>query len=171
MVPRKRSSKKSSGPARPAAGTRRPGAAKAAAPPTTHASARVFGVVFEVGDLDEAARGWGALLADEGRRIPEGGGRHYIDLGPSILMLLDVSLRKREPRPNGSDLYVTVSSHALESYHARAASLGWLSRTDIHGQPAGAISVKPWGERSFYVEDPWHNGMCFIDENTRFTGR
>ena len=86
-------------------------------------------------------------------------------------MLLDVSLGGRKPRPNGSDLYVTVPGRALEAYHARAASLGWLSRTDVHGQPAGAISVKPWGERSFYVEDPWHNGMCFIDEKTRFTGK
>ena len=27
------------------------------------------------------------------------------------------------------------------------------------------------GRRSFYVDDPWGNGLCFVDENTLFTGR
>jgi hypothetical protein len=31
--------------------------------------------------------------------------------------------------------------------------------------------VRPWGERSFYVKDPWGNGLCFVDEKTLFTGR
>jgi hypothetical protein len=26
-------------------------------------------------------------------------------------------------------------------------------------------------ERSFYVHDPWGNGLCFVDENTLFTGK
>ena len=41
---------------------------------------------------------------------------------------------------------------------------------DLH-PGAGQIVVRPWGERSFYVEDPWSNGLCFVDEKTLFTGR
>jgi hypothetical protein len=30
--------------------------------------------------------------------------------------------------------------------------------------------VRPWGERSFYVEDPWKNPLCFVEEGTVYTG-
>jgi len=36
---------------------------------------------------------------------------------------------------------------------------------------AGEIVKRPWGELSFYVEDPWGNGLCFVDETTLFTGK
>ena len=55
--------------------------------------------------------------------------------------------------------------------HARARGLGCLSRDDVHGESAGEIVKRPWGERSFYVEDPFGNGLCFVDERTLFTGR
>ena len=34
----------------------------------------------------------------------------------------------------------------------------------------GAIVVRPWGERSFYAEDPTGNPLCFVDDRTLFTG-
>jgi hypothetical protein len=34
---------------------------------------------------------------------------------------------------------------------------------------AASLSV-PWGERSFYVEDPWKNPLCFVEEGTVYTG-
>ncbi|MBK6703963.1 MAG: hypothetical protein IPG56_09575 [Caulobacteraceae bacterium] len=43
----------------------------------------------------------------------------------------------------------------LDAIHARAASLNALSDESVHGQRGGDISVKPWRERSFYVNDPW----------------
>ena len=36
---------------------------------------------------------------------------------------------------------------------------------------AGEIVKRPWGELSFYVEDSWGNGLCFVDEKTLFTGK
>ena len=36
--------------------------------------------------------------------------------------------------------------------------------------PGGGIVVRPWGERSFYVEDPWKNPLCFVEEGTVYTG-
>jgi len=40
---------------------------------------------------------------------------------------------------------------------------------DVHGSPAGAIAVRPWGERSFYAVDPFGKRLCFVDERTKFT--
>ena len=30
--------------------------------------------------------------------------------------------------------------------------------------------VKPWGERSFYAEDNWHNPLCFVEAGTIYPG-
>jgi hypothetical protein len=49
--------------------------------------------------------------------------------------------------------------------------LDCLSDDDVHGASAGEIVVRPWGERSFYAEDLWGNGLCFVDDKTLFTGR
>lgn len=70
---------------------------------------------------------------------------------------------------NGEYIYFAVGD--LEKFHARATELDCLSTEDVHGASAGAIVVRPWGERSFYVHNRWCNGLCFVDENTLFTGR
>jgi hypothetical protein len=49
--------------------------------------------------------------------------------------------------------------------------LNCLSSDEVHGEAAGEIVKRPWGELSFYVEDPWGNGLCFVDEKTLFTGK
>jgi hypothetical protein len=46
-----------------------------------------------------------------------------------------------------------------------------LSKEKVHGESAAKILVRPWGEKSFYAEDPWGNGLCFVDEKTLFTGK
>jgi hypothetical protein len=28
---------------------------------------------------------------------------------------------------------------------------------------------RPWGERSFYVVDPWGNDLCFCENGTLYT--
>jgi hypothetical protein len=40
----------------------------------------------------------------------------------------------------------------------------------VHGEPAGAICKRPWGERSSYAVDPFGNPLCFVDRATVFTG-
>jgi hypothetical protein len=29
--------------------------------------------------------------------------------------------------------------------------------------------VRPWGEKSFYVTDPWGNELCFVQDGTLYT--
>jgi hypothetical protein len=40
----------------------------------------------------------------------------------------------------------------------------------VHGTPAGDITVRPWGERSFYAQDKWENPLCFVEAGTIYPG-
>ena len=129
---------------------------------------KLFRIILQVDDLYKAEEFYGKLLDDRGRRIPYAS-RHYIDCGPVILALVDPTPGGEEAKPLPDKIYFAVSD--LEKIYARATELGCLSLDDVHGASAGEIVVRPWGERSFYVYDPWGNGLCFADENTLFTGR
>ena len=129
---------------------------------------KLFRVILQVDDLDKAADFYAKLLGDPGRRIPRAS-RHYIDCGPVILALVDVAAGGEEAKPLPDKIYFAVGD--LEQVYARASDLDCLSTDDVHGASAGEIVVRPWGERSFYVNDPWGNGLCFVDDNTLFTGR
>ena len=128
----------------------------------------LFRIILQVGDLDEAEGFYGKLLDDGGRRIPRAS-RHYIDCGPVILALVDPAIDDEKAKPLPDYIYFAVKD--LEAVHARARELNCLSTDDVHGESAGEIVVRPWRERSFYVNDPWGNGLCFVDEKTLFTGK
>jgi len=131
----------------------------------------LYRIILQVDNLDQAEDFYGKLLGDRGRRIPRGS-RHYIDCGPVILALVDVngeSLPGLKPLPIPDYIYFSVSD--LEAFHGRARELKCLSNEDVHGESAGEIVKRPWGERSFYAQDPWGNGLCFVDEKTLFTGK
>jgi Glyoxalase/Bleomycin resistance protein/Dioxygenase superfamily len=128
----------------------------------------LYRLILQVDDLDKAEEFYGTLLGDRGRRIPRAG-RHYIDCGQVILALVNVIEEGIQPKPLPDNIYFSVSD--LEAVHTRAVELKCLSDEDIHGDPAGEIIKRPWGERSFYIHDPWGNPLCFVDENTLFTGR
>ena len=128
----------------------------------------LFRIILEVSDLDKASEFYSKLLADEGRRIPRAS-RHYFDCGPMILALVDVTAEGKEAKPLPDFIYFAVAD--LQSVHDRARALNCLSEADVHGASAGEIVKRPWGELSFYVADPWGNGLCFVDEQTLFTGK
>lgn len=127
----------------------------------------LFRVVLEVSDLKAAVTFYSKLLGTEGRVLR--GSRAYFDCGSVILAILDPTPGDITPTPNVGDVYFSVKN--LESFHARARELGCLSKEEVHDESAGDIVIRPWGERSFYVKDPWGNGVCFVDEETLFTGR
>ncbi len=128
----------------------------------------LFRIILQVPDLDQAEEFYGKLLNDAGRRIPRAS-RHYIDCGPVILALVDPSVDDEQARPLPDYIYFSVND--LEEIHRRARELNCLSSEDVHGEPAGEIVKRPWGERSFYTRDPWGNGLCFVDQKTLFTGK
>jgi hypothetical protein len=131
----------------------------------------LYRIILQVDNLDKAEEFYGKLLGDRGRRI-RGASRHYIDCGPVILALVDVNgenIPGLQPKPLPDYIYFAVGD--AEAFHERARELQCLSTEDVHGDSAGDLVTRPWGERSFYVKDPWGNGLCFVDEHTLFTGK
>lgn len=124
-----------------------------------------FRLNVEVGDLGPAISFYTKLLGIEGRK--QAGSRCYFECGPVTLQVLDVS-SSGKPHPAAKALYFTVNK--LETVFDRAKALNCLSREDVHDAPGGGIVVRPWGERSFYAEDPWKNPLCFVQEGTVYRG-
>ncbi len=121
----------------------------------------VFRIFIPVTDFDKALAFYQRLFNDEGRTIHQG--RHYFDCGPVIFAVIE----KNGP-PIGDHIYFSVPN--LETVFSRAKELDCLEKDEVHGAPPSEIRVRPWGERSFYARDPFGNGLCFVDENTLFTG-
>jgi catechol 2,3-dioxygenase-like lactoylglutathione lyase family enzyme len=131
---------------------------------------RLFRVIVPVDDLNRAAEFYATLLASAGHRVSNG--RHYFACGDVILALYDPRADgdARDPRPNFDHIYFAVAD--LEAVHQRAEAAGCLSREVGDGGLAmGEIARRPWGERSFYLADPFGNPLCFVDEQSLFTGR
>ncbi len=63
-----------------------------------------------------------------------------------------------------------LQGRIVSEYPFIKAPLSCLSREEVHDAPGGGIVVRPWGERSFYAEDPWGNPLCFVEEGTVYTG-
>ena len=125
----------------------------------------LFRLNIEVGNLDEAAKFYAELFGLVGRM--QAGSRCYFTCGAVTLQVVDVSFVGK-PHPAAKALYFVVND--LETIFARAKSLRCLSAEDVHGEPGGQIRVRPWGERSFYVEDKWHNPMSFVEAGTIYPG-
>jgi len=126
---------------------------------------KIFRVTLEVADIDKAAKFYAKLLGIDGKRHP--GARSYFDCGGVILAVLDPTAGGMTPTPGPKSLYFAVTN--LEDVHGRAKTLNALAPYKVHGEPAGAVTKRPWGERSFYVVDPWGNDLCFVEEGTLYT--
>jgi predicted enzyme related to lactoylglutathione lyase len=125
----------------------------------------LFRINIEVGNLEQAADFYSKLFGIVGRK--QAGSRCYFTCGAVTLQVVDVS-SVGKPHPAAKALYFLVSD--LDAVFARAQALGCLSRDDVHGVSGGAISVRPWGERSFYAEDKWQNPLCFVQAGTIYPG-
>ena len=129
---------------------------------------RIFRVIMPVADVARAAQFYGTLLDQPGMRVSPG--RHYFECGGVILALYDPRADgdARDPRPNFEHLYFAVPD--LEAAYERARRVGGISSQQGDGNlPMGEIARRPWGERSFYMQDPFGNPICFVDEQTLFT--
>jgi catechol 2,3-dioxygenase-like lactoylglutathione lyase family enzyme len=132
---------------------------------------RLYRVVLPVDNLDAAASFYAALLEQPGMRVSSG--RHYFSCGGVILAIYDPRAdgdNNRTPRPNFDHVYFAVDN--LEAVFARAQQVGGLSTVTGDGRlPMGEIARRPWGERSFYMHDPFGNPICFVDAASLFTGQ
>ncbi|HEY6119401.1 MAG TPA: VOC family protein [Pyrinomonadaceae bacterium] len=132
---------------------------------TTRDAPSLFRLNIEVGNIDQAAEFYSELFGLEGRK--QAGSRCYFTCGPVTLQVVDVSTVGK-PHPAAKALYFTVRD--LDAIYERAKALGCLSQEQVHGVNGGGISVRPWGERSFYAEDKWGNPLCFVEAGTIYPG-
>ncbi len=131
---------------------------------------KLFRVILPVSNIDRAARFYEHVLGMSGMRISDG--RHYLDCDGTILACFDPKADGDgyEPKPNPEWLYFAVDDIQATFEACRKAGANFC-KGDVHGSASGEIVTRPWGERSFYVEDPFGNKLCFVDRATIFTGR
>ncbi len=120
----------------------------------------LFSVILPVDDIEKAQKFYSSLLNMDGKRVSPG--RHYFRCGGTILACFD-------PRsdgdnfdlpPNPDHIYFSVKN--LNAVFKRAQVLGAIILDEI--------GTRPWGETSFYLKDPFGNKICFVQEETVFTG-
>jgi catechol 2,3-dioxygenase-like lactoylglutathione lyase family enzyme len=122
---------------------------------------RLFRVILPVSDIERAATFYEQLLGVPGKRVSPG--RHYFDCEGTILACFDPRADGDDfdASPNPDHLYFAVSD--LQKVYDRAKGLGCALLES-------SVQRRPWGERSFYAQDPFGNPICFVDEQTVFTG-
>lgn len=132
-------------------------------------SAKLFRVILPVSNIDQAAKFYSGVLGNPGVRVSPG--RHYFECGGTILACFDPGADGDgyKPAPLSEWLYFSVEDIEA-TFEACETAKARFSKVDVHGDPAGTIAKRPWGERSFYVEDPFGNKICFVDKRTVFTG-
>ncbi|MCI0413709.1 VOC family protein [bacterium] len=130
---------------------------------------RLFRVILPVSDMAKAVKYYTELLGIQGQQVSPG--RHYFSCGGVILALVNPRADGDpwDARANQDHIYFAVSD--LEAVYERAVRVGGLATKIDHGMAMGKIEKRPWGERSFYLKDPFGNPLCFVDEKTLFTGR
>lgn len=125
---------------------------------------KLYRVILPVSNIEQATIFYGQLMEAPGQRVSPG--RHYFDCGGTILACYD-------PAADGDSLgegwrfhpkqYLYFAVADLDACFDRAKDAGC-------GELDKEIAKMPWGERMFYAKDPFGNPICFVDENTLFTG-
>jgi predicted enzyme related to lactoylglutathione lyase len=123
---------------------------------------KIFRVIVPVSDIERADAFYSQVLASAGQRISPG--RHYFFCGEVILACFDPRADGDafDAQPNPDHLYIATDD--LEGAYTRAAKAG-----AGQGRVPPGIETRPWGERSFYITDPFGNPLCFVDEKTIFS--
>lgn len=131
---------------------------------------KLFRVLVPVADIERACDFYETVLGIPGKRISPG--RHYFDCGGTILACYDPAADGDgySATPIPEPIYLSVDN--LDEVFERAAAAGaeFPSAVVPGVGPLGKISVRPWGERSFYASDPFGNPLCFVSTESVFTG-
>ena len=134
------------------------------------AAPHLFRILLQVSDIEVAAAFYAAVLGMPGERVSKG--RHYFNCSGTILALLDPSGAGEgtTAAPLPDNIYLAVDD--LEPVRAAIpANGGRLAPAEVHGDPAGQVARRPWGEVSFYAFDPSGNPLCFVQRGSEFLGR
>jgi catechol 2,3-dioxygenase-like lactoylglutathione lyase family enzyme len=121
---------------------------------------RVFRIAIPASQIERSRAFYELLLglkADD--TVPS---RLYFHCNDVIVALIDWAVENRGPfHATPDNLYLATCE--LDAVHQRAVTTG--------AQHLSSIETRPWGERSFYCQDPDGNRLCFVDDTTLFLGR
>ena len=123
----------------------------------------LYRVIIPVHDIEIAAGFYSGLFGSDGERVSSG--RHYFDLGGTIFAVYDPVADGDEAAEwkHHPNQYVYVSVSDIDATFLRAKEMNATFVTD-------SVEDMPWGERLFYVQDPFGTPVCFVDSETLFTG-
>ena len=132
--------------------------------------ADLFRILVPVTDIEAGVRFYAKVFETPGTRVSPG--RHYFDCGGTILACFDPEAdgEGRIARPNPESIYLAVSDLAKTFRLCESAGATFSSGTPPGVGPLGRIAERPWGETSFYVVDPFGNGLCFVSQDSVFRG-
>ena len=124
---------------------------------------RLYRVILPVRDIEPLAEFYSGLFEMPGQRVSPG--RHYFDLGGTILAVYDPAADgdPREDWKHHPNQYVYVAVSDIDAAFRRAAALGATLVSE-------SVESMPWGERLFYARDPSGNPICLVDDATLFLG-
>ncbi|MEP1096054.1 MAG: VOC family protein [Cyclobacteriaceae bacterium] len=124
--------------------------------------AKLYRVILPVLDIEIAEKFYSCILGQKGIRVSPG--RHYFDLGGTILACYD-------PSADG-DKQRNWYFHENQYVYISVADLGSVRNKmkEFDCKSLGEIEAMPWGETLFYANDPFGNPICFVDEKTVFKG-
>lgn len=130
----------------------------------------LFRVLIPSSDIEESTAFYSAILGMDGTRVSPG--RHYFDCSGTILACFDPAADGdgRSAIPNPEHINIAVDNLEAIYERCRAAGAAFDPSVSPGTGPLGRISLRPWGERSFYVFDPTGNPICFVDQVTVFRG-
>lgn len=131
---------------------------------------RLFRVLVPVSDIEAAQQFYASVLDVAGERVSPG--RHYFDCEGTILACFDPQADGDgyDAKPIPEPLYLAVSNLHATFEACKRAGARFAQGSPPGVGPLGEIAKRPWGEESFYVEDPFGNPLCFVSSDTVFTG-
>lgn len=115
----------------------------------------LYRVILPVNDIEAAEAFYTSILGTTGKRASKG--RHYFDCAGTILACFDPRADGDgyDAAPNPETLYFSVKDLAsvYEACNQAGGSFAEASPPSIG--PMGRIGKRPWGEESFYIQDPF----------------
>ena len=111
----------------------------------------MYRVILPVSDIKKASMFYSTLLGMKGVRVSAG--RHYFNCGGTILACYDAKADGDDVKfsPNPEHIYISTSD---------IKHLYNIARTLKCKKIDNKIGIMPWGERCFYLTDPFGNKLC-----------
>ena len=132
--------------------------------------AHLYRVLVPVSDINAAQQFYESVLRAPGMRVSPG--RHYFDCEGTILACFDPQADGDgyDAKPNPEPLYLAVSNLEDTFQACKKAGASFAEGSPPGVGPLGEIAKRPWGEESFYANDPFGNPLCFVSADSVFTG-